>query len=192
MVIDEIGQLIRRTPVLTVANGLSLARLLLLIPISLLLGGDDGSIPIAAVILICLGWLSDGLDGMAARRLHQISELGKMLDPVADKIFVLVLLIVLITARDFPAWLLAVLIPRDLAILWGGLLLARRRKTVEQSGLWGKITTNLLMATMVAYLVNWNILVPWLIAASVVSAVISTWQYAIFFFRALGTSDRPI
>jgi CDP-diacylglycerol--glycerol-3-phosphate 3-phosphatidyltransferase len=190
MVIRELEQLIRRTPVLTVANGLSLARMLLLIPISLLLREGGDATPVAAIILICLGWLSDGLDGMAARRLHQVSELGKILDPLSDKIFVLVLLIVLTATRDFPAWLLAVVIPRDLAILWGGLLLARRRKTVEQSGMWGKITTNLLVATVVVYLAGWNILVPWLMAASVIAAVISTWRYARIFFRALRASPE--
>jgi cardiolipin synthase len=185
MVIDDLGQVIRRTPVLTVANGLSLARLILLAPISVLLWRDHNSVPVAAIVLICLGWLSDGLDGLAARRLHQISELGKILDPVIDKIFVLVLLIVLTMFRGFPAWTLAVVIPRDLAILWGGFFLIRRRKTVEQSGLWGKVTTNVLIATVVAYLANWNVLVPWLLAAVVISAVVSTWQYARFFFRAL-------
>ena len=185
MVIDELGQVIRRTPVLTVANGLSLARLILLIPIAVLLRSNVGAVPVTAIVLICLGWISDGLDGMTARRLHQVSELGKILDPVADKIFVLVLLIILTAARGFPAWLLAVVIPRDLAILWGSLYLIRRRKTVEPSVLWGKITTNLLMATLVVYLANWTMLMPWLLAAIVFSAVISTWQYARFFFMAL-------
>ena len=189
MLIDELGQVIRRTPFMTVANGLSLARLILLFPIALLLRGGGGEPPVAAIVLICLGWLSDGLDGFAARRLHQVTELGKILDPVADKVFGLGLLIVLTAARGFPIWLLLVFIPRDLAILWGGLFLTRRRKTVEQSGLWGKITTNLLMATVVAYLVNWSMVVPWLMAAVVLSAVVSTWQYARFFFRALGASS---
>jgi len=185
MILNELGQLIRRTPILTVANGLSLARLILLVPIYFLLMGKDGQVPTAAILLICLGWLSDGLDGFAARRLHQVSELGKILDPVIDKIFVLVLLIILTVLRDFPAWMLAVVIPRDLAILWGGLYLARRRKTVEKSGLLGKITLNLLITTVVAYLANWSVLVPWLMTMAVIAAVISTWDYARFFFQAL-------
>jgi CDP-diacylglycerol--glycerol-3-phosphate 3-phosphatidyltransferase len=189
MVIDELEHIIRRTPVLTVANGLSLARLILLVPISLLLWKDPRSVPVAAIVLIGLGWASDGLDGMVARRFHQVSELGKILDPVIDKLFVLVLLIVLTAVRGFPAWMLAVIVPRDVAILWGGLFLMRRRKTVEQSGLWGKITTNLLIATVVAYLAEWHILVPWLLAASVFAAAVSTWQYARFFFRALRISS---
>lgn len=189
MVLDELEQVIRRTPVLTVANGLSLARLILLIPIAVLLRTDGSAVPATAVVLIFLGWLSDGLDGLAARRLNQVSELGKILDPLADKIFVLVLLVLLTAVRGFPAWLLAVVIPRDLAILWGGLYLARRRKTVEQSGLWGKITTNVLLATVVAHLLNWDILMPWLLAAVVLSAVISTWQYTRIFFSALKTSS---
>ncbi len=189
MILNELGQLIRRTPILTLANGLSLARLMLLVPICFLLAGKEGPVPVAAILLVCLGWLSDGLDGFAARRLNQVSELGKILDPVVDKIFVLVLLIVLTVMRDFPAWMLAVIIPRDLAILWGGLFLARRRKTVEKSGLLGKITTNLLIAMVVAYLAGWGILVPWLMGAAVIAAVISTWDYARVFFQALGESS---
>jgi CDP-diacylglycerol--glycerol-3-phosphate 3-phosphatidyltransferase len=188
MVIDELEKMIRRTPVLTWANGLSIMRMMLLVPVWLLLKRHEGSAPLGAIVLVCLGWLSDGLDGFVARRFGQISELGKILDPVADKIFVLVLLIILTVLRDFPAWLLAVVIPRDVIILWGGLYLARRRKTVEKSGLLGKITTNLLVATVVAYLANWKALVPWLMATVVLAAVISTWYYARFFFRALEQS----
>jgi CDP-diacylglycerol--glycerol-3-phosphate 3-phosphatidyltransferase len=185
MIIAEIRQLIRRTPVFTLANGLSLLRLLLLPPIYLLLRREDGGVPLLAIVLICLGWLTDGLDGYAARRLGQVSELGKILDPLVDKIFVLTLLVLLILLRDFHLWLLAVIIPRDLLILWGGLYLARRRKTVEPSQIWGKITTNTLMATMVAYLLRWTTLVPFLLILAVLLAVLSTWRYARFFFRTL-------
>jgi CDP-diacylglycerol--glycerol-3-phosphate 3-phosphatidyltransferase len=188
MILDELGQLIRRTPVFTVANGLSLLRLMLLLPVYLLLRESQDAVPLAAIILVGLGWMSDGLDGYMARRLDQVSELGKILDPVVDKIFVLTLLVMLTVLRDFPPWLLAVIIPRDVIILWGGLHLARRRKTVEKSGLWGKITTNLLIATVVVYMTNWNELVPGLMALVVLAMAMSTWHYARFFFRALGES----
>jgi CDP-diacylglycerol--glycerol-3-phosphate 3-phosphatidyltransferase len=185
MIIGEIRQLICRTPVFTLANGLTLLRLVLLPPIYLLLRWENGMAPPLTVLLVCIGWLTDGLDGYAARRLGQITELGKILDPVVDKLFVLALLVFLILLRDFPLWFLAVIVPRDVLILWGGLYLARRRKTVEKSQLWGKITTNVLLATMVAYLLRWTALMPFFLTLAVLLSVISTWSYARFFFRAL-------
>jgi len=183
MVIKDIHRLVTRTPVLTLANAITFLRLLLLPPIFMLLRDESHLAQDAAIVLVVFGWITDGLDGFAARRLGQVSELGKMLDPLIDKIFVLFLLLFLILLRQFPVWVLAIVLPRDMLILGGGLYLAYRRKTVEKSHLWGKLTTNLLMAVVVTSLLGWNFIVPFLLSLAVLLAIISTWSYGRFFFH---------
>jgi CDP-diacylglycerol--glycerol-3-phosphate 3-phosphatidyltransferase len=181
----EIRQLINKTPVFTVANGLTLVRLALLAPIFLLIRLDNSVGQLLALFLVAMGWLTDGLDGYLARRMGQISELGRILDPLVDKIFLLFLLLFLILLRDFPPWVLLIILPRDVLILACGYYLARKRKTVAESQLWGKLTTNALTICAIAYLLRWRTIAPVLLSLALALAVLSTWSYGRLFFRKL-------
>jgi CDP-diacylglycerol--glycerol-3-phosphate 3-phosphatidyltransferase len=181
----EMRQLVNSTPVFTLANGITLFRLLLLPPIFLLIRQDDGAASALALLLVILGWLTDGLDGYAARHMGQISELGKILDPLIDKIFVSCLLLFMVLLRSLPGWVLAVIIPRDLLIMIGGYLLARRRRTVERSHIWGKLSTNMLTVTVIAYLLRLMNVAPYLLGLSLALLVISTWNYLGLFLHML-------
>ena len=182
--VDEIHRVISRTPLFTIANVLTFIRLLLLPPIYFLLADETAAMSGLALLLVAIGWLLDGVDGYVARRCDQVSELGKILDPVVDKIFVLCLLLFLVILRDFPLWVLAITIPRDLFILIGGYYLARKRQTVEPSNLWGKIATNVFTATAVAYLLRWSV-APYFLALALTLLACSTWSYGRLFRRRL-------
>lgn len=109
---------------LSVPNLLSAARLLS-IPLFLWLVLGPQSDALALVVLMAAG-LTDFLDGWLARRLDQRTALGAMLDPIADRLYILAVLVGL-TMRDIiPPWLLVVLVLRDLA-LWGLVPLLRTR-----------------------------------------------------------------
>jgi cardiolipin synthase len=71
----------------------------------------------AAVILYAVGAWSDFFDGVIARRMNQVSELGKLLDPLADRIFISALLIALVARDALPLWLAIVVVGRDLILL---------------------------------------------------------------------------
>lgn len=185
IVVKEIRQLVNRTPIWTLANGLTLVRMLLLLPIFLLLRQGSITAQYLALLLVATGWLTDGLDGYLARRMGQVSELGRILDPLVDKFFLLFLILFLILLRDFPPWVLAIILPRDLLILGGGFYLAQKRKTVEESHLWGKITTNALTITAIAYLLSWRSIAPILLGFALGMACISSWRYGRLFFRKL-------
>ena len=103
---------------------------------------------------------------------------------MVDKIFVLCLLLFLVILRDFPLWVLAVTIPRDVLILVGGYYLAKKRKTVEPSNMWGKIATNVFTAAAVAYLLRWST-ADYFLALALGLRAISTWNYGRIFFRRL-------
>ena len=77
--------------------------------------------------LFCLAMSTDWLDGRIARSRGRTSELGSLLDPVADKLLVLTVLIVL-TGRAFPAWMVAAIVARELLV--SGLRLAALERGV--------------------------------------------------------------
>jgi cardiolipin synthase len=79
-----------------------------------------------AIVVLGLSGFSDWLDGQLARRLGQVSSLGKLLDPFADRLYILAVLVGLAIREVIPIWL-AVLIPLRDVLLAGLILLLRRR-----------------------------------------------------------------
>jgi cardiolipin synthase len=80
---------------------------------------------VAAVVVLAVGGTSDWVDGYLARRLHQVSRLGELLDPLADRLYILATLIAL-TVRDvLPWWFTVALLLRELVLLICLLLLRR-------------------------------------------------------------------
>lgn len=135
------------------ANALSLLRAALA-PAVLVSLRHDGDGPAAATLALMLGaGATDILDGLAARRLGQVSRLGRILDPLADKAFIGAVCLGLVAWRAFPAWLLALQVARDLAIVGAGALLLRSRQVVFPASLAGKAATWVMALTMLAHVV---------------------------------------
>lgn len=100
--------------VLTIPNGLSLLRLVLVpVFVVLLVGRHDGW----AFAVLVLSSASDYLDGNLARRWGQVTRLGQVLDPFADRLTILTTLLGLAYRDLVPWWLVAVLIARDVTML---------------------------------------------------------------------------
>lgn len=78
-----------------------------------------------ALAVLALAGLSDWLDGVLARRLNQISRLGQLLDPAADRLFILVTLVGLVWRGVLPLWLAIVLLTRDAVVLIAFAVLGR-------------------------------------------------------------------
>ncbi len=98
--------------------------------------------------------VTDAIDGTVARRRHEVSALGKLLDPVADKLMIDATAVTLSRVRSFPWWATALIVGRDLAILLGGLLIYRRRRVIATAHPSGKATTLALTLAMLLYLAD--------------------------------------
>lgn len=135
----------------TFPNALSLSRLVLVIPITLLLWYDGPLLWLFALVMLAI--LTDWFDGRLARWLDTESEWGKVLDPIADKIGA-VATISALTFRSaepsLPAWFFIALMTRDLLILAGSLLIVRRSGKVAASVWAGKAATFWLAVTVLA------------------------------------------
>jgi CDP-diacylglycerol--glycerol-3-phosphate 3-phosphatidyltransferase len=145
---------IERRQWLYIPNLLSLARLLFLpVPIILIIHGHD----LIALAAVALGIVSDVLDGYLARRLDQVSELGKILDPLGDKLAVATLAIALHIYRDFPFWALALIVGRDLVIMIAGVVALSRSYATPTSNRFGKLTAFAWSLLLASYLTPFDI-----------------------------------
>jgi cardiolipin synthase len=92
-----------RNPVLLVPNLITIARILAIVPIVWLVMQGDGVLRLVALIIYVIAAASDWLDGYLARAWNQYSPLGRMLDPIADKLLVGILIAVLAWDGSFSA-----------------------------------------------------------------------------------------
>lgn len=110
--------------IVTIPNILSFFRLLLIpVFLVLLVLGHLGW----ALLLIAVSAITDFVDGYVARHFNQISRLGQLLDPAADRLFILSTLLGLGWVGVLPWWLVAVIVARDLLLLVLGVVLANHR-----------------------------------------------------------------
>ncbi|NMA99032.1 MAG: CDP-diacylglycerol--glycerol-3-phosphate 3-phosphatidyltransferase [Phyllobacteriaceae bacterium] len=93
-----------RNPLLLVPNIITIARILAIIPIAALLMSGDPTMRIMALVLYIVAAASDWVDGFLARAWNQYSDLGRMLDPIADKILVNILIAVLAWDGSLSGW----------------------------------------------------------------------------------------
>jgi cardiolipin synthase len=127
---------------LTIPNLLSLARLASVpVFVWLFVAGHENS----AVIVYALGALTDFFDGYIARRTGSVTELGQALDPLADRVFIVALALVLINREALPVWLAGAIVVRDAALLGAVVILERRgMKRIPVSAM-GKLATAMLL-----------------------------------------------
>ena len=140
----------------TVPNWLTFARILSL-PLIILLGNFPGrGFGIAAAIVFSLAAITDFLDGYIARRTGQVSEFGKLVDPIADKIIVAAAFIMLVHLGRAPAWIIALIISREFAVS-GLRAYAGTRNVIIEARFMGKTKTTLQILAIICLFVNFNL-----------------------------------
>ena len=169
---------------LTIPNALTLARMAASIPIAWLAAqGRDRE----ALVLFVAAGLTDTLDGTIARHFGQRSKLGRLLDPLADKIFTGVSFLVLAAFREgltgIPIWVMIAVLLRDALILTGSLLVLQAgRNTGFKPSIYGKLNTFLEIGVVVLFLAQRDLpfittLLPGLYVVLLISLVMSSADY---------------
>ena len=132
--------------VLTIPNVISFLRIAL-IPVFVVLIVDPDTTRAGLVVFVVVV-ATDWVDGALARATGQVSDLGKVLDPVADRLAIAAGLIALVVVDAFPLWAALLILVRDATVLIAGLvLLSKRRARIEVRHL-GKVATFSLMAAI--------------------------------------------
>lgn len=136
----------------TVANVITVLRLLL-IPFffTVLLSGRSD---VLAFVLFASAASTDFLDGMIARRTGTVTALGKVIDPLVDRLLIASGVLGLYLVGRLPLWLVAVLVARDVYLLWGAYRLERYGERMPVTYL-GKVTTAVLLLGFSLLILGW-------------------------------------
>ena len=132
----------------TVSNLLSFSRVVLLAPLAYVMYSDIPNRQAWMAAIIVLAGLTDFFDGYLARQLHQVTELGKVIDPLADKVTAGGAAVLFVMAGLLPLWYLMVVVLRDLLILIGGIYIKARKNIVTQSNWPGKFAVFFIAVVM--------------------------------------------
>jgi len=187
-----------REKIFNISNFLSFSRFIILIPTIYFLTNDTGEIifeqyglkltlnrAISMLFMFSL-YLSDLADGYLARKFNQITEFGKIIDPLADKVCIGLIVLSLVQQGDLPIWYFGVVIGRDLIILTAGAYLSSKIKFVLPSNKLGKYTvTSIALVIALAMLKAKGLLLNLFIYISVVMIFASLYVYGRRFFEHL-------
>ncbi len=181
-----------RNKILTIPNMLSLFRLCL-IPVIMWLYCVKENYLWAGIILIVSG-ITDTVDGFVARHFHMTSDLGKVLDPVADKLTQAAMLFCLLTRFPLMIVPLGIMVLKEFFMGVTGLMVIQKTGKVFGADWHGKVTTWLLYAMMILHVFWYNIpaaLSRVLIAECVFMMLISLVLYGRHNLKALREDRKP-
>ncbi len=166
-------------------NKLTLFRVIL-IPFfvaALLIWPDSLSARAVAEAIFIIASLTDLLDGKIARKYNLVTNFGKFMDPLADKLLVCSAMICLISTGQLAAWIVIIIIAREF-IISGFRLIASDNGVVIAASYWGKFKTTFQMLMVIVLIMNfdnqyWQLLSLALIYISLVLTIISLLDYII-------------
>jgi len=157
---------------MTLANRLTMLRVVLAATVFIALMADEPRWHIAAFALFLAAIVTDWLDGWLARRTGTVSPFGKVADPIADKILVIGTLIALIGTQELgiPLWAVFLIIIRELVI--GGIrIIAASQGKILAADKWGKLKTAVQLAVILLILAvvvfkDRGIAAPWMVRSA--------------------------
>jgi CDP-diacylglycerol--glycerol-3-phosphate 3-phosphatidyltransferase len=177
----------------TISNLLSILRIILIIPIITIMLHDDPSNRWIIISLMIIAAFTDLLDGMLARKMNQVTEFGKIIDPIADKVAIGCICIILATQGKIPSWFFILILMRDILILAGGIYIKKIKNIILQSNTIGKWAVAVVAMFIILSLIDvsevlW--LKPLFLVASVFMLTLSFVFYSVRFLKVLNASKH--
>ena len=164
-------------------NRLTCLRMLLIIPfvLCMLPGKAEGAFKWMSLILFVAASLTDLLDGKIERGRNLVTDFGKFMDPLADKLLVVSALICLIELDRVPAWIVLIIIAREF-IISGFRLIAADNGIVIAAGMSGKVKTVLQMIMVILMIINFTdgpmkVLTDIVMYAAIIMTIVSLVEY---------------
>ena len=176
---------------LNAPNILTLTRVALIPVLAAVLLSTLQNSDLLAAIVFVIASATDALDGWLARRRHEVTQFGKLMDPLADKLLITAALVSLVALYRLDAWVAMVIISREFAVT-GLRMLALEKGEVISASVWGKLKTTTQVA-MVLALIWVDRPAPWvdiLIYATVAITVLSGVDYFVRLRKLLETEPE--
>lgn len=148
---------------MNLANKLTIFRIIL-VPIIMIIPflniqGEFLGVSISYIIIdviFIIASITDKLDGYIARSRNQITTFGKFLDPIADKILVIVAMLILVDGNQIPYWIPAIVVIREFIVSGYRLVAVQKDGNVIAASIWGKIKTATQMVGLVFAFIDKN------------------------------------
>ena len=175
---------------LGIPNLLSFSRLLVLPVIVYFITLESRRSDYIAFMLIVLSGMTDFFDGYFARKLKQDSHLGKILDPIVDKINVAVIMLFLAAYKQLPYWYVFFVIGRDVLIMLASIRILSKKQIISTSNIFGKITLTSYLLVILCELLQIkpaNKIILWV---SAVLIPVSLFKYSVFYRALMGKNRR--
>ncbi|RAL23746.1 CDP-diacylglycerol--glycerol-3-phosphate 3-phosphatidyltransferase [Lujinxingia litoralis] len=189
-----------RQDIVNIPNVLTLIRIALIPVVAMFIAFGDPLSCLIAVILFGVASFTDWVDGYLARKLNLVSMTGKFLDPLADKLLVMTALVMLIPLGRLPAWIVIIIVAREISIS-SLRSLAAGEGLIIAAGEGGKLKTAFQMLGLVFLITHYTYEIDyglatltlnfhrigfWLLAISVFFSLWSAWEYFWGFLKAIG------
>ncbi len=179
--------------ILTIPNVLSFIRIILIIPMTIFFLFRNY---LGAAICVLVSALSDMFDGMIARRFDQVTKLGKILDPIADKLTLVAVIICIGIIIPNARILVAILATKDILMLLGGAYLIHLGITPPAAKWYGKAATVIFYVSIIVIVgidlfggaaasEQYSLLIMILLAVTSVAMIFALIMYGVLFFRLL-------
>jgi len=172
---------------MNIPNALSLLRLCLVPVFAWVFFLPDPNAHRWAALIYALAFATDVADGYIARKYDLITKLGRVLDPLADKLMTFTVIVCICLVEVIPKWAVVVFFCKELAMALGGLLMYRRVKDVQPSNWLGKASTGVFFVVLAA-LVLFPIPKPWstvLITLALALTLAALVRYAADFLKLM-------
>lgn len=179
--------------IFTIPNILSFMRILLIIPFMIMFLYEKY---VAAAIMIGVSGLTDCCDGFLARKLHQVSEFGKLLDPIADKLTLLAVGVAICIMSPEIITIMVILIIKDILMIIGASALVKNKIKPPQARWYGKLGTMLfyLSVCVIVVLKIADIQIPYLsiilLSITAVSMIFALVKYFLLFLELLKNTEE--
>lgn len=173
---------------MNIPNLLSLFRLLLVPVFPLIFFQSWPSARLLAVLVYLVAFLTDIADGWIARHFNQITPLGRVLDPLADKLMTFMVVLCITAANIIPLWAVAVFFCKELAMAIGGFVLYHKLGDVISANWLGKAATGVFFVVCVLLVLLPAIPRPWatgLISFALAMTIAAFVSYLYQFVRLL-------
>ena len=163
-------------------NTLTTIRMILIVPFVMIMQiTPDGNGRFAALAIFIIASMTDFLDGYIARKNHLVTNFGKFMDPLADKLLVSAAMICLVSMDRLPAWMVIIIISREFAIS-GFRLIAADNGIVIAASWWGKsktISQMIMIILLIADIPALSVLNTVLIWVALILTVVSLIDYLV-------------
>lgn len=149
---------------------------ILLVPIfTLIVLSSPSEVNVTAAFIFFIAALTDGLDGYLARTRKEVTNFGKLIDPIADKLLVTASLLVLVQFGAISTWVALIIIGREFSVS-GLRMLAAAEGIVIPASIWGKVKTISQIVAVMAFLLgfSWG---PLLMRLAVIITILSGVDY---------------